>query len=184
MRPYTPRGKDTALEFAAYGNGRAFFALTPSPSPTLWEKGVGHTAARSPSPASRERGTQGVRAKRRACLFTPTRGKSPLPQRFCAESMYPSQLTPSPSPTAWERGVGAHGGAPCVSPSPASRERGTKGVRAKDRAWLRAYAGKNCPCLRDSVLNRCTLISSLRFPLLAGGTIPSAPLAERDTTNR
>ena len=22
-------------------------------------------------------------------------------------------LTPSPSPTAWERGVGAHGGAPC-----------------------------------------------------------------------
>jgi hypothetical protein len=25
-------------------------------------------------------------------------------------------LTPSPSPTGWERGVGAHGGAPCFRP--------------------------------------------------------------------
>ena len=48
-------------------------------------------AARSPSPAPRERGTQGVRATRRAHPFTPTRGKSPLPQRFCAEPMYPYQ---------------------------------------------------------------------------------------------
>jgi hypothetical protein len=69
-------------------------------------------------------------------------------------------LTPSPSPTLWARGVGAHGSAPCVSPSPARRERGIKGVRAKDRARPRACAGRNRLYLRDSVLNRCTLISS------------------------
>jgi D-alanyl-D-alanine carboxypeptidase/D-alanyl-D-alanine-endopeptidase (penicillin-binding protein 4) len=33
-------------------------------------------------------------------------------------------LTPSPSPTGWERGVGAHGSAPYRSSSPALRERG------------------------------------------------------------
>ncbi len=33
-------------------------------------------------------------------------------------------LTPSPSPTEWERGVGAHGSAPYPSSSPALRERG------------------------------------------------------------
>jgi hypothetical protein len=49
-----------------------FFALTPSPSPTQWARG----AARSPSPASRERGTKGVRATRRACLFTLALGKT------------------------------------------------------------------------------------------------------------
>jgi hypothetical protein len=53
-------------------------------------------AARSPSPAGRERGTQGVRAKRRACPSTPARGKSPLPQQFCAELMYPYQLLQVP----------------------------------------------------------------------------------------
>jgi hypothetical protein len=37
-------------------------------------------------------------------------------------------LTPIPSPTRWERGVKAHGGA--SSPSPALQKRGTKGVRA------------------------------------------------------
>jgi len=51
-------------------------------------------AARSPSPALRERGTQGVRATQRACPFTLARGKSPPPQRFCAEPMYPYQLCP------------------------------------------------------------------------------------------
>ena len=76
-------------------------ALTPAPSPTAWERG----AARSPSPASRERGTQGVRAQRRTCPFTPAREKSPLPQRFRAEPMYPYQLCP-PLPQA---GAGDYG---------------------------------------------------------------------------
>jgi len=45
-----------------------FFALTPSPSPTAWERGVEciRGAVGSPSPATRERG-QGVRA---AVCFT------------------------------------------------------------------------------------------------------------------
>ena len=46
----------------ALGMGRRL-ALTPSPSPTLWERGVkAHGSASSPSPAQRERGTKGVRA--------------------------------------------------------------------------------------------------------------------------
>jgi hypothetical protein len=40
----------------------------------------------------RERGKKGVRATQRACPFTPARGKSPLPQRLCAEPLYPYQL--------------------------------------------------------------------------------------------
>ena len=35
-----------------------------------------------------------------------------------------------------------------------------------------ASAGENRPCRSDSVPNRCTLISSFRFPLRAGGTEP------------
>jgi hypothetical protein len=61
--------------------------------------------------------------------------------------------------------------------SPASRERGTQGVRAK-RARLPARTRReNRPCLSDSVPNRCTLISSACrgnrwawFPREAGGT--------------
>jgi len=74
--------------------GRArFFALTPSPSPTLWERGVGaHGSAPCCAfPLSRlaGEGDKGVRAKRRACPFTPARRKSPPPQRLCTEPMYP-----------------------------------------------------------------------------------------------
>ena len=90
--------------------GRArFFALTPSPSPTLWERGAarGHvwsaealasawaeaSLPHSIIPLSRKagEGDKGVRAKRRACPFTPARRKSPPPQRFCTEPMYPYQ---------------------------------------------------------------------------------------------
>ena len=80
------------------GNRCAFFALTPSPSPPQWERGVGGArrcrgdgpvALHIPLDRLRERGTKEVRAKRRACPFTPARGKSPLPQRFCAEPMHP-----------------------------------------------------------------------------------------------
>jgi hypothetical protein len=93
-----------------------FVALTPSPSPTLWERGVGANGGAFPLSRRRERGTKGVRAIQRACPFT----LAP----FVA-------LTPSPSPTLWERGVGANGGA---FPLSRRRERGTKGVRAIQRA--------------------------------------------------
>jgi uncharacterized membrane protein len=44
-------------------------------------------------------------------------------------------LTPSPSPTGWERGVGANGCSPLLfSPSPARRERGKRGEG--DEAYL------------------------------------------------
>jgi hypothetical protein len=85
----------------------------PAPLPRCGRGVYGRTAvrpaARSPSPALRERGTQGVRAKRRACPSTPAQGKSHPPQRFCTEPLYPYQLTPSPSPTLWERGAAAFG---------------------------------------------------------------------------
>ena len=72
-----------------------FFALTPSPSPPAGARGVGaHGSAPSCAfPLSRKagEGDKGVRAKRRACPFTPARRKSPLPQRFCTEPMYPYQ---------------------------------------------------------------------------------------------
>ena len=79
-----------------------FFALTPSPSPTAWERGVGaHGGAPCsafPLSRRRERGTKGVRAHRLGSLF--------------AGSARCFALTPSPSPTLWERDVGVHGGAP------------------------------------------------------------------------
>ena len=62
-------------------------------------------------------------------------------------------LTPSPSPTAWERGVGAHGGAPCSAfpPLPQGGERGTKGVRAIQRACpLTLALGKIAPASKTS----------------------------------
>ena len=53
---------------------------------------------------------------------------------LCARRARFFALTPSPSPTGWERGVGAHGGAPCSAfPLSRRRERGTKGVRAIQR---------------------------------------------------
>ena len=53
-------------------------------------------------------------------------------------------LTPSPSPTAWERGVGAHGGAPC-SVFPLSRRAGEGGEGKKARLPVHARAGKIAP---------------------------------------
>jgi len=117
-----------------------FFALTPSPSPTLWERGVGAHGGAFPLSRRRERGTQGVRVHRLSSLCV---GRA----RFFA-------LPPSPSPTLWERGVGApcsafplarrrergvgaHGGAPCSAfPLARLRERGTQGVRATRHACL------------------------------------------------
>ena len=89
----------------------------------------------SPSPASRERGTKGVliRVHRLSSLCA---GRA----RFFA-------LTPSPSPTAWERGVGAHGSAPC-SAFPLSRRAGegdTGGEGNTARLPVHACAGKIAP---------------------------------------
>ena len=98
--------KSTSLGFAVR-RVRPLSALTPAPLPrggrgepradlfgvlklTLQRgRKLRFRTPQSPSPARRERGTMGVRATRRAHPFTPTRGKSPLPQRFCAEPMYP-----------------------------------------------------------------------------------------------
>jgi hypothetical protein len=80
-------------------------------------------------------------------------------------------LTPSPSPTLWERGVGARGSAPC-SAFPLSREagEGDKGGEGNTaRLPVHACAGKNSPCCRDSVPSRCTLVSSCRFPPASRG---------------
>ena len=71
MTPSLRSDKGTSLEFAAC-EALAFFALTPSPSPTLWERGVadkgtslGFTVCKvrplsaltpSPSPTAWERG--------------------------------------------------------------------------------------------------------------------------------
>jgi hypothetical protein len=106
----------------------------------------------SPSPASRERGTKGVRAKRRAHPFTPTRGKSPLPQRFCAEPMYPYQ------------GEGREWGD--------SARAGICELRLGDWYYtncaVRIY---NCPpSCRFSPLREGNR-ARVRFPLLAGGTL-------------
>ena len=86
-----------------------------------------------------------------------------------------------PSPTLWARGVGAHGGAPCSAfplshavgagcrgarrcalqrvPHPPPAREGDKGGEGKKaRLPVHACAGKNSPCFKDFVPNRCTLI--------------------------
>jgi len=55
-------------------------------------------------------------------------------------------LTPSPSPTLWERGVGAHGGAPCGA-FPIARLAGAEDTGGEGN-WMRLP-----PSLRA---NRCT----------------------------
>jgi hypothetical protein len=71
---------------------------------------------------------------------------------LCARRARFFALTPSPSPTGWERGVGAHGGAPCSAfPLSRRRERGTKGVRAIQRTcWFTLALGKIAPASKTS----------------------------------
>ena len=71
---------------------------------------------------------------------------------LCARRARFFALTPSPSPTLWERGVGAHGGAPCSAfPLSRRRERGTKGVRAIQRTCRFTLAlGKIAPASKTS----------------------------------
>jgi hypothetical protein len=92
-----------------------------------------------PASALRERGTQLIRVHRLSSL--------------CAGLARFFALTPIPSPTLWERGVGAHGGAPCSAFPPLSQggERGTKGVRAIQRACpLTLALGKIAPASKTS----------------------------------
>jgi tetraacyldisaccharide-1-P 4'-kinase len=84
--------------------------------------------------------------------------------------------SPHPQPLSharWERGVGAHGGAPYRSPSPASRERGTQGVRVLESptytanvaptALLRLATGERLPL--DALQERpLTLVCGVARP--------------------
>ena len=71
---------------------------------------------------------------------------------LCARRARFFALTPSPSPTLWVWGVGAHGGAPCSAfPLSRRRERGTKGVRAIQRTCRFTLAlGKIAPASKTS----------------------------------
>jgi len=75
-------------------------------------------------------------------------------------------LTPSPSPTAWERGVGAHGGA---FPLSRRRERGQGGEGNTARLPVHARAGKIVPasatlCRTDVPLPAPYTGEKLRLP--------------------
>ncbi len=112
MRPRTlslRSDKGTSLGFAV-GRGCPLFALTPSPSPTLWERGVG---ARGSAPCSafplsrlRERGTKGVRAIQRACPFTLAQGKTAPTAEIPRQAVVP---------------LSAPAGSPCEQGEPSRR---------------------------------------------------------------
>jgi hypothetical protein len=130
--PFVRSDKGTALGFAAWGTEALFFALTPSPSPTAWERDVGRTAvrpdARSPSAASRERGLWSAEAQ--------------LPPTLKLTLQHSKQVRARlPSPTAWERDVGRTAVRPDArSPSAASRARGTMECGSEASAHAEAHA--------------------------------------------
>jgi len=160
---FRPHPQPLSHRVAAGCRGACFFALTPSPSPTLWARG---TVCRvrtlfRPHP-------QLVRVHSLGSLWTGS-------ARFSA-------LTPSPSPTMWERGEPSadmfgvlkrqlqHQAEAALPHStiPLSRlagegDKGGEGKKA--RLPAHASAGGNRPCRSDSVPNRCTLISSPPAPL-------------------
>ena len=86
-------------------------------------------------------------------------------------------LTPSPSPTLWERGVGAYGGAfPLARPA---GEGDTGGEGKKARLPIHAYAGKIAPasailCRSDVPLSALKEQVFSRTVGMAGGT-PAFP---------
>jgi hypothetical protein len=126
-------GKGTSFEFAVC-EVRTLFR--PHPQPLSHRVGEGCRGERrfaqrqvSPSPASRERGTQLVRVHRLSSL--------------CARCARFFALTPSPSPTGWERGVEANGGSPNdrFPPRPLAGEggkggEGQKGALAPEISYL------------------------------------------------
>jgi thiamine biosynthesis lipoprotein ApbE len=131
----------------ALGTPAGGVALTPSPSPTGWERGVGAALTSSPSPTGWARGAEAA--------LTP----SPSPTGW--ERGAEAALTPSPSPTGWERGVGADGGAPCGA-FPLSRlagegDKGGEGGKAPmpseaQSGWLIRLPNGSERLLRDAAL--------------------------------
>jgi len=71
-------------------------------------------AARSPSPALRERGTQGVRAKRRACRFALALGKIAPASKTSCRTVVP--LLAHPQPLSHAVGEGCTGAQRCALP--------------------------------------------------------------------
>ena len=131
------------IPLACVREGACCFALTPSPSPTLWERGVG---ARHAAPSA----SSGSFA---SALH--------IPLACVREGACCFALTPRPSPTLWERGVGARHAAPSASGGsfasalhiPLARlwERGARGVRVKrkmrpeeSRRSLLTYGSGGC----------------------------------------
>jgi len=108
--------------------------------------------------------------------------------------------SPHPQPLSHAVGEGCRGARRCalqrVPPLPPAGEGDKGGEGKKARLPIHACAGKNSPCFKDFVPNRCTLIpitepefiiapllqvppasrgepsrAPVRFPLLAGGTL-------------
>jgi hypothetical protein len=118
----------------------------------------------------RERGTKGVRAIQRTCWFTLALGKiAPASKTSCRTDV---PLPAHPQPLSHSVGEGCRGALQCalqrVPPLPQAGEGDKGGEGNTARLPVHACAGKNSPCLRDSLPNRCTLIRTLS-PLIKGG---------------
>jgi D-alanyl-D-alanine carboxypeptidase len=83
-------------------------------------------------------------------------------------------LTPSPSPTGWERGVGAHGSAPYRSSSPALRERGIIPIAETYSTKTQAIED---PLLKVPPASRGNRTDA-RFPSRSGGNLKKGGIPE------
>jgi D-alanyl-D-alanine carboxypeptidase len=83
-------------------------------------------------------------------------------------------LTPSPSPTGWERGVGAHGSAPYRSSSPALRERGIIPIAETYSTKTQAIED---PLLKVPPASRGNRTDA-RFPSRSGGNLMEGGIPE------
>ena len=83
-------------------------------------------------------------------------------------------LTPSPSPTGWERGVGAHGSAPYRSSSPALRERGIIPIAETYSTKTQAIED---PLLKVPPASRGNRTDA-RFPSRSGGNLKEGGIPE------
>jgi D-alanyl-D-alanine carboxypeptidase/D-alanyl-D-alanine-endopeptidase (penicillin-binding protein 4) len=83
-------------------------------------------------------------------------------------------LTPSPSPTGWERGVGAHGSAPYRSSSPALRERGI--IPTAETYSTKTQAIED-PLLKVPPASRGNRTEA-RFPSRSGGNLKEEGIPE------
>jgi D-alanyl-D-alanine carboxypeptidase/D-alanyl-D-alanine-endopeptidase (penicillin-binding protein 4) len=83
-------------------------------------------------------------------------------------------LTPSPSPTGWESGVGAHGSAPYRSSSPALRERGIIPIAETYSTKTQAIED---PLLKVPPASRGNRTDA-RFPSRSGGNLKEGGIPE------